>query len=455
MDTETNRLFIKKVSEINTALSPKAAVDTYGCQQNESDSERIKGALIEMGYALTDSEAEADVVVVNTCAVREHAEQRALGNIGALTHTKRANKNQIIIICGCMTQQDHIAEKIKKSYPYVTAVLGTDAPIRLAETLYRCLTEKKRVFDVRPPMDDIPEGLPVFRESGVKAWIPIMYGCENFCSYCVVPYVRGKERSRPPEKILEEARGLIESGCRDITLLGQNVNSYRGAGDTDFPELFSMVCSLEGDFLVRFMTSHPKDATKRLIDAMASSPRAARHLHLPVQSGSDRVLSLMNRKYTSASYEELIRYAREKMPDITVTSDIIVGFPGETEEDFSQTLNLCDSVGFDAIFAFIYSKREGTPAASMPDDVSREEKGARFDRLMALQNAVSAGKHASLVGTRARVLIDGPGGNDEYPLSGRTGGGRLVHISGDAAVGSFREVEITSATSWTLSGRVL
>lgn len=434
---------------------PLALVETYGCQQNEADSERLRGFLREAGYAFTRDEAEADLIVVNTCAVREHAELRVLGNVGQLNHTKREKPDQRIVLCGCMVQQPHMAEKLRKSYPLVDLVFGPHELWRFPELLDRILTQGGHVFATSPSEGSIAEGIPVQRDGSVKAWLSIMYGCNNFCSYCVVPHVRGRERSRRPEEIEHECRELVAAGYRDITLLGQNVNSYgRDLGlGIDFSDLLARLCRIEGNFLLRFMTSHPKDATKKLFCTMAENPKCARHLHLPVQAGSDRVLRAMNRGYDRRDYLEKVALVRQYMPDIVLTTDIIVGFPGETEAEFNETLSLVEKVGYDAMFTFIYSPRVGTPAAVMPDPVSREEKQSWFDRLLALQNPISAKKHAAYVGRRLRVLIDGESGDARWPLSARTSGGRLVRMTGTPdQIGQFVLVTITGSNTWALYG---
>ena len=437
---------------------PLALVDTYGCQQNEADSEKLRGYLAEMGYAFTSDEFAADVIVVNTCAVREHAEMRVLGNVGALNHTKKARPSQIIAVCGCMVQQEHMAEKIKKSYPIVDLVFGPHELWRFPELLETVMEKGKRVFAADKNDGAVAEGIPLRRDGTVKAWLSIMYGCNNFCTYCVVPYVRGRERSRLPEDVVAEAKALVAAGYKDITLLGQNVNSYGKDLDcgVDFADLIAMINDIPGDFLIRFMTSHPRDATDKLFETMASCEKCAHHLHLPVQSGSDRILKLMNRHYDRAKYLSEIEKARALMPDLVVTTDIIVGFPGETEEDFAETLSLCESVRFDAMFTFIYSPRVGTPAAKMPDPYTRADKQRRFDALTELANRISGEKHAAYEGKTLRVLIDGETGRDEYNLSSRTNGGRLVHLRGDKSlIGSFAEVRITASNTWALYGEIV
>ena len=434
---------------------PLALVDTYGCQQNEADSEKLRGYLARMGYGFTADEFEADVIVVNTCAVREHAEMRVLGNVGALNHSKKAKPTQIIAVCGCMVQQEHMAQKIKKSYPVVDLVFGPHELWRFPELLLKVMTGHKRVFAADKSDGVLAEGLPSRRDGNVKAWLSIMYGCNNFCSYCVVPYVRGRERSRLPEDVVREAEELVRLGYKDITLLGQNVNSYgKDLGlDVDFADLLRRINAIPGDFLIRFMTSHPKDATEKLFKTMAECEKCAHQLHLPVQAGNDRILKVMNRNYTSAQYMEKVALARRYMPDLVLTTDIIVGFPGETEEEFEDTLRLCEAVRYDAMFTFIYSKRVGTPAASMPDPYTRSDKQRHFDRLMELSNRISAEKHQDYIGRTLRVLVDGETGREEYNLSSRTNGGRLVHLKGDPAlIGQFIDVKIASGNTWALYG---
>jgi len=453
------RAFCAQIKEENTSLPvvPLAFVDTYGCQQNEADSERIRGYLAEMGYAFTEDEQNAAVIVINTCAVREHAEHRILGNVGALTHTKRKNPNQIICLCGCMMQEPHVVDKIKSSFRHVDLIFGPQALWKFPELLWRVETHRGRIFDITNDPGSIAEGIPVVRQDGIKAWVSIMYGCNNFCSYCIVPYVRGRERSRDPEIILSEVRELITSGYREITLLGQNVNSYGKDLDNeiDFAGLLEKINEIEGEYLIRFMTSHPKDASLRLFDAMAACSHVAPHLHLPFQAGNNRILAAMNRGYTRQGYLSKVKALRERIPDIVLTSDVIVGFPGETTEEFEDTLSLVREVRFDALFTFIYSPREGTPAAKLPDPVSKEEKSANFDRLVNLQNEISAAKHNAYVGQALPCLVDGLSDDPRNNLNARTAGGRLVHLTGDASLlGRFVRLKITGATTWALFGEL-
>ncbi len=431
---------------------PTAFVDTYGCQQNEADSERIRGMLRACGYVFTDTEEGADLVVINTCAVREHAEQRVFGNVGALVHTKRRHPSQRIFLCGCMMGQAHVVQKIKESYRHVDCVFSTHHLWQFPELLARALRSGDRQFAVADEPGSIAEGIPVVRSNAIKGWLSVMYGCNNFCSYCIVPYLRGRERSRRPDDVLAEARQMIEAGYKDITLLGQNVNSYgRDLDlDVDFADLLAEIAAIPGDFRIRFMTSHPKDASKKLFDTMASSDKIAKHIHLPFQAGNDRVLKVMNRCYSAAQYLELVDYARSVMPDIVLTSDVIVGFPGETDEEFEDTLRLVERVRYDALFTFIFSPRAGTPAAKMPDPFTRAEKQARFDRLVAAQNRISEERHRAYIGSVQRCLIDG---RDGTALTARTDGGRLVRLDGpDEWIGVFRSVRITDANTWSLAG---
>ena len=459
-DIARQRDFCAQIRERNAALPapPLAFVDTYGCQQNEADSERIRGFLSEMGYGFTKEEAQADVIVINTCAIREHAEQRVLGNVGALVHEKKAHPGQILCLCGCMVQEPHNVEKLRQSFRHVDLVFGPHALWRFPELLWRVLTRRGRIFDTPDEAGSIAEGLPVRREGTVKAWVSIMYGCNNFCSYCIVPYVRGRERSRRPEDILSEVRELSQAGYRDITLLGQNVNSYGkdlGLPGVDFAWLLEQVNAVPGDFLIRFMTSHPKDASERLFDTMAACEKVAPHLHLPFQAGNDRVLRAMHRGYTREHYLELIRSLRARIPDIVLTSDVIVGFPGETTEEFEDTLKVLEEVEFDALFTFIYSPRKGTPAAELPDPLSKEEKAANFQRLVDLQNAISARKQAAYVGKTMRCLVDVLSEDPRHNLNARTAGGRLVHFSGDESLlGQFVDLKITDASTWALFGEL-
>lgn len=449
--------YMKALKEINEGRALSACVVTYGCQQNEADSERIAGMLSESGYEIVKDTSLADVIIVNTCAVREHAEERAFSITGGYKHLKEARPWLKIGMCGCMASKADTSEKIKKSYPYIDFVFGTEKLAELPEILYRAISGGKRVFVPNDGDIEIAEGLPVVRESDFRAWVSIMYGCNNFCTYCIVPYVRGRERSRRPEKIIEEVEELAKSGCREITLLGQNVNSYgkEFSDECNFADLLSRICKIDGDFIVRFMTSHPKDASKELIDVMAENPKIAKHFHLPVQSGSDRILKEMNRHYDRETYLSLVEYMKERIPDIAISTDIIVGFPGETEEDFLDTLDLMRKVKYDMIFSFIYSPRTGTPAAKM-EQVDDKIKSERMERLLKLQNELLAEKNLSYVGKTMRVLVEGRGKTNTEKMSARTEGNRIVLFDGDDSLtGNFAYIKITKSAPFALFGEIV
>ena len=459
-ETLRQRDFERKLADIHRQRSraPLALVDTFGCQQNVADSQHIMGMLQAMGCKFTDEADRADIIVLNTCAIRDHAEKRVFGNLGALTHTKKKNPEQIICLCGCMAQRPEIAEKVRTSYRHVDLVFGPQAMWKFPELLYRVYTRRGRVFSVEEEHGTIAEGMPVVREGRTRAWVSIMYGCNNFCSYCIVPYVRGRERSRDMDKIVAEVKELAAQGYKEITLLGQNVNSYGKDLEPrrDFADLLQELDKIDGDFLLRFMSSQPKDASFKLFDVMAGSRHVAHQLHLPVQSGCDRVLRAMNRPYDRARYLELITYARKVMPDLVLTSDVIIGFPGETEAEAMETVDLVRQVEFDALFTFIFSPRPGTPAAKMDDPVPRAEKQKWFDTLCAVQNEISARLHACYVGKTLRCLVDGETDDARWPLSARTAGGRLVHLVGDkSALGQYRDIKITDSNTWALFGAMV
>ena len=459
-DMARQREFTEKIKDlhIQRGKAVHALVDTFGCQQNVADSQHIMGMLEAMGCDFVTEPAEADIIVLNTCAIRDHAEKRVYGNLGALTHTKKANPEQIICLCGCMAQRPEVAEKVRQSYRHVDLVFGPQALWKFPELLYQVYTRRGRVFSVENEHGSIAEGMPVVREGRTRAWVSIMYGCNNFCSYCIVPYVRGRERSRDPEQIIAEVRQLAAEGYKEITLLGQNVNSYGkdlGTG-YDFADLLAALDEISGDYLIRFMSSQPKDASFKLFDTMARCSHVAKQLHLPVQSGSDRVLRAMNRPYDKARYLELIAYARKVMPELVLTSDVIIGFPGETEAEAMETVALVEQVRFDALFTFIFSPRPGTPAAKLDDPVPRAEKQVWFDRLCDAQNKISEEIHAQYVGRTLRCLIDGQSDDSRWPLTARTAGGRLVHLVGDAsAIGNYHDVKITDSNTWALFGEMV
>ena len=452
--------YMKLIAEImevrKRGEKPLAFIRTYGCQQNVADSERIKGMLSQSGFDFTDSSDDADFILFNTCAVREHAEDRVFGNVGALKNLKRKHPHILIALCGCMMEQEHIADKMYKSFPFVGLVFGTHSLHKFPQLVYSALVDGRRVYERGNDDKKVYEGIPLRRDGVFKGWLPIMYGCNNFCTYCIVPHVRGRERSREKEIILSEAKSMISAGYKDITLLGQNVNSYGKNlnGGVNFSQLLREIDSIEGDYWLRFMTSHPKDCSKELIDTIASGKHISTHLHLPFQSGSDRILKAMNRHYDRKKYLEIINYAKEKIDGLSLTSDIIVGFPGETYEDFKETLSLIREVEFTSLFTFIYSPRVGTPAASMEDPVSAEEKSKWFRELLDVQEEIAAKRCSSMVGKTMKVLIESETGkNDE--LNGRTSGNIIVELKAPKElIGTFQNVKITQARNWILKGEL-
>ncbi len=451
---------IQKQYEIAYSLQPlvkgkKACVMTFGCQQNENDSERIAGALELCGYEITDNSDIADLIIINTCAIREHAEIKALSETGQFKGRKEKNRELKIGLCGCMAQQSHRREQIYKSYPYVDFVFGTDMHHRMPEIIQTAYKAKKRFsFITDKPHNEfgvISEGMPVRRESQFKAWVPVMYGCNNFCTYCVVPYARGHERSRNKDEVLKEVKSLVENGYKDITLLGQNVNSFDGG--CDFADLIRQCASFDGEYRVRFMTSHPKDASSKLIDAIAEMPNIAKQFHLPVQSGSSRVLNLMNRKYTREQYLEKAFEIREKIPDVSLTTDIICGFPTETDEDFNDTLSLVEKVGFDMIYTFIYSPRIGTIASKMEGQIPREISNQRFKALSDLENQIAQSLNDKFIGKTLRVLSEGFNKNG-LPC-GRTTQNKPVIFDKPITEGTFADVKIETAGAYILNGKII
>jgi tRNA-2-methylthio-N6-dimethylallyladenosine synthase len=450
-------------------------IRTFGCQMNERDSETLAGMLSDLGYRETTDRNKADVIIMNTCSVRENADRRFFGNLGQLKRIKEERPDVIIAVCGCMMQQQHIIDTLKSKYTWVDLVFGTHNIHEFPKLLGNVLDERKKVVDVWDQADEIVEGLPAQRKHPYKAFVNIMYGCDNFCSYCIVPYTRGRERSRDPEAILEEVKALVADGVLEITLLGQNVNSYRGqirnqdkeeaGGGTvmdssgeyvSFAGLIHMLNEVEGLKRIRFTTSHPKDLSDELIDAFASCEKLCPHIHLPVQSGSTRILEKMNRKYTKEEYLELVEKLRRKTPDIAITTDIIVGFPGETEEDFEETLDIVRKVGFDSAFTFLYSIRKGTPAENFPDQVAEEVKHERFNRLVEEVNRISAEKNRALVGQVVEVLSEGKSKTNKALYTGRTGGHKLVNFKADEDVtGRMVKVLITESSTFSLTGRAV
>ncbi len=458
-EMKAQREYVEKVNILNRGADKYAFVQTFGCQQNEADSEKIAGMCVAMGYKITYTPENADLIMVNTCAVREHAEQKALSIIGQYKHIKSARPDMLIGVCGCMVTQEHRKESIKHSYPYVDFVLGTSSLHRLPELVFKKLEKGKRLYCPEEKEYLVAEGLPIYRESSYRAWVSIMYGCNNFCTYCIVPYVRGRERSRRPEDIINEVRELVSQGYKDITLLGQNVNSYgkdakSDDGETyDFADLLADIDKIEGDYYIRFMTSHPKDASRKLIDVIASSKHIAHQFHLPMQSGSDDILKKMNRHYDTKKYLDTVEYLRKMVPDITISSDIIVGFPGETDEDFEGTLEMIRRVRFDMIYSFIYSPRKDTPAAAMDCQIPDAVKGERMNRLLDTQNAIALEKNKPLEGQIIKVLCDGPSKSNENVYSGRNEGNKIVLFSGDESdIGKFVKLKITRAETFALYG---
>ncbi len=460
-ELETQKRFAHKVNELTSkrySTKPLACVVTYGCQQNVADSEHIKGMLETMGYGFTEERTQAKLIIFNTCAVREHAEDRVFGNVGALKKYKLENPDVIIALCGCMMQQQHIADKIKKSFPFVDLVFGTHVVYKVPELIHTALTRRKRVFEL-PDVDGvIAEGVPVKRDNDKKAWIPIMYGCNNFCSYCIVPYVRGRERSREVEDVVKEFKTLVDEGYKEITLLGQNVNSYGKDLEpkVTFSQLLRTLNELDGDFRIRFMTSHPKDCTKELIETMAECDKVATHLHLPFQSGNDRVLKAMNRSYTREKYLSLINYAKELMSDeLSITSDIIVGFPGETYEEFCDTKSLVEEIKATSLFTFIYSPRKGTPAAEMDDPVPYEEKSKWMRELLALQEKISGEQMALHKNKSFKCFVYGKGKQGDNYLAARTDGNLIIEFVGDdRLIGTFQKIKVTEPLTYVMLGEL-
>lgn len=458
------RDYIMRLKEDNQRFAAEygrerlAHTETYGCQQNENDTERINGMLRDAGFGFTDDSKKADVVIYNTCAVRENAEQKVFGRLGILKHIKERRPRMIIGICGCMVQQEHITEKIKAVHEHVDLIFGTHALYRMPKLLYDAMHKKQTVVDIASSDGEIAEDMPIMRENAEKAWVSIMYGCNNFCSYCIVPYVRGRERSRTPEAIISEVKELVKNGCSEISLLGQNVNSYGKDLDTeiDFADLLRMVNDIDGVQRIRFMSSHPKDLSDKLIKTMKECGHVCKQLHLPFQAGSDRILEQMNRKYTKAQYLEKIERVKREIPNISLSTDIIVGFPTETNEDFEETLDVLRKVEFDNIFSFIYSRREGTPAAKLDFVLSDEEIHKNFNRLLEVQNEISKRKNEAYVGRIETILVDGVSKNDENMLSGRCDSSKIVNFKGDKSlIGKYINVRITEGHTWSLNGELV
>ena len=435
---------------------PLAFTHTYGCQGNVAEGERIDGMLQEMGYGFTDDASRADFILFNTCAVREHAEERVFGNVGALKKYKNTNENLLISVCGCMVQQKHVSDRIRRSFPYVDLVFGTNAIHKFPQLMYEKLTEDERVFSLEQCDGYVVEGIPSKHTNDLKAFLPIAYGCNNFCTYCIVPFVKGRERSRKYEDIMAEAHSLVDAGYKEIMLIGQNVNSYgNDFGEHNlFAKLLKDINDIPGDFLIRFMTSHPKDCSHELIDTMAKCEKVEHHIHLPFQSGNNRVLKAMHRSYTREHYLELIKYARSVMPDISFTSDVIVGFPGETHEELLDTISLVKEVGFTSLYIFIYSPRVGTKAASMPDPISHEEKSKWFKELQDAQEEVATIRSKNMQDKICRVLAEGK--NKAGKITGRTSENIMIEFDApDSVIGTFCNVKVTEPLTWILKGELV
>ncbi len=458
-EMEKQRDFMQKIYLKNSSKmeKPLAFVETYGCAQNESDSEKLKGMLHDMGYGFCDRAEDADLILYNTCAVRENAELRVFGNIGALKHIKKKKPSLIIGVCGCMMQQEHIAETVKKKYKHVDMVFGTHALYRFPQIL-NGVFEENRVFDTADSDGMIFEDIAYKRGEPPLAKIPIMYGCNNFCTYCIVPYVRGRERSRSAENIINEIKEVAAQGYKEVMLLGQNVNSYGNDLEKglSFAGLLEEVCKVDGIERIRFMTSHPKDISDELIEVMAREPKICKQLHIPIQCGSDRVLKLMNRKYTREKYLDIIKKVKEKMPEIVLSTDIIVGFPGETNDDFEETISVLREVEYDLVFSFIYSKRKGTPAAKLDFVLSEEEIHQNFNRMLEVQNEISKKKNDKYAQRVERVLVEGLSKTNAEFLSGRTDGGKIVNFKGsEELIGELVDVRITETKTWSLIGEII
>lgn len=453
-EIQRQRLLAKEVCTLHGGKGKYYHIESYGCQMNAHDSEKLAGMLIDMGYKQASDKSAADILIFNTCCVREHAELRVFGNIGALKAVKDEHPDKIICVCGCMMQQKAVAERLFKRFPFVDLVFGTNNLHEFPQMLYDVLCHgRQMVFNGGDGV--IPEGLPIARQAGAAASVTIMYGCNNFCTYCIVPYVRGRERSREPESIVSEIKLLVAQGYKEITLLGQNVNSYKPQDDIDFASLLEKVDAIDGIGRIRFMTSHPKDLSPRLIDAMSSLKHVCNHIHLPVQSGSDRILDAMNRRYTRQKYFELVDAIREKVPGVELTTDMIVGFPGETDEDFVQTLDLVKRVGFAAAFTFMYSPRTGTKAASMPNMIDQNTKKQRLYELNKLQASIIKEKNLKRIGERTEVLVEGCDRRETAPMAfGKTTNFSMVYFPGEADImGQYKQVEITGVNNNSLIGK--
>ena len=458
-ETEIQLQYIEKCKELlakSSTKRPTFHIQNEGCQMNSIQTESIAAIMEKMGYEMVDTE-DADAVVFNTCTVRENANQKIYGHLGHLKSIKRNHPDMKIVLFGCMMQEHHVVEKIRKDYKYVNLVFGTHNIHKFPELFYRALQTDDQIIDIWKESDEIVEGMPTSRKYSFKTGVSVMFGCNNFCSYCIVPYVRGREKSREPQAIIREIEELVADGVTEIMLLGQNVNSYGKdlPDEINFPELLERINAIDGEFIIRFMSSHPKDAGKELIDTIIRCEKIGKHFHLPVQSGSNDILEKMNRRYTVERYMETINYARSIIPDFSFTTDIIVGFPNESEEDFEKTLELMKRVGYDNIYSFIYSKRSGTKAAEINDLISDEEKSQRMTRLLALQREISTENYKRFIGRKMRVLVDGKGKREGW-LTGKSSEFIIVEFEGDESLtGSFADVEIIGAKNWAVTGKLI
>lgn len=454
LEIKKQKEFIKKVKEININKELKYYILTMGCSLNENDSEKICGMLEEMGYQKTENQNNADIIIFNTCCIRENAEDKLFGKLGEVKKVHE-NRGTIIAIGGCMMQEKHILEKLNKSYPYVDIIFGTHTLHKLPEDIFNILEHNTKIEDILDIDGKIYENIPIKRTDSVKAQVTIMYGCNNFCSYCIVPYVRGRERSRKPEDILNEIKDLAKNGYKEIMLLGQNVNSYNGGENYNFANLLKDINEINGIEIIRFISPHPKDFTDDVIEAIANSTKVSKCIHLPLQSGSTNVLKSMNRKYTKEQYLELVDKMKRKIPDLSLTTDIIVGFPGETEEDFEDTLDVVKKVGFEQVFMFIYSRRRGTVADEMKNQIPEDIKHKRFDRLKELVEKQIEENNDKYVGTIQKILIDGKSKNNENKLSGRTTSNKVVIIDADESyINKSINVKIVENCKWYLRGEI-
>ena len=463
-DNEPDRqyFFIERLREQTDRLrdetghTPTFHVTTFGCQMNARDSEKLRGILVKAGFEEKESE-DADVVIYNTCTVRENADNKVYGRLGILHGYKNSNRNMIIGLCGCMMQEEQVVDKIKTSYPFVDLIFGTHNLYRFAELLDQVLLQKKRVIDIEKDSSAIVEDLPVERKYSFKSGVNIMFGCNNFCSYCIVPYVRGREKSREPKDIIREVERLVDDGVIEVMLLGQNVNSYGKNLDNpvSFADLLREINRIDGLRRIRFMTSHPKDLSDDLIDAMAECDKVCHHIHLPLQSGSSRLLKDMNRHYTKEQYLNLVDKIRERIPDIAITTDIIVGYPGETEEDFEETMDVVEKVRYDSAFTFIYSKRSGTPAAKNPDQIPEDVIKDRFDRLLKRVQTIGAEKAEALTGQTLEVLPEQINEQDSSLLTGRLSNNSVVHFKADSSlIGQIVPVKLTECRGFYYYGEL-